>query len=89
VLGGYSSALLLAVVAAMMLFESLARLVSPRPIQFSQAIVVACVGLAMNLISAWLLNHGEHSHHHDGHDHDHDSHHEHHHDINLPPLTSM
>jgi cation diffusion facilitator family transporter len=81
VLGGYSSALLLAVVAALMMFESVARLVSPREIQFDQAILVASIGLTVNVVSAFLLRHGHHyDHDDDRHDHEHA---DHHHDINL------
>ena len=82
ILGGYSSALLLAVVATLMMFESVARLVSPREIRFNQAIAVACIGLAVNLLSAYLLHHGHHreSRDHDHHDHNHADHHQ---DINL------
>jgi cation diffusion facilitator family transporter len=87
VLGGYSSALLLAVVAALMLFQSAERLYSPSPIHYDEAIVIAMIGLAVNLLCAWLLKDGHHAH---GHDHAHvrddsgDHAHDHrHHDINL------
>jgi cation diffusion facilitator family transporter len=85
ILGGYTSAILLLCVAALMAFQSIERLISPLPIHYSQAIVLAVLGLAVNLICAWLLrghhNHGdEHgSGHHAGHDHGH----AHHHDLNL------
>lgn len=78
VLGGYTSAILLAVVAIFMAYESVWRIVRPQAIQFDQAILVASVGLVVNLVSAKML-HGDHDHHdHDHHDHDHD-----HHDMNL------
>ena len=73
VLGSYTSALLLCVVVAIMLFESVARLIRPQSIQYDQAIIVAIVGLAVNLLSVWLLS-GHHSH---------DHNHHHHQDINL------
>ncbi|HET6805063.1 MAG TPA: CDF family Co(II)/Ni(II) efflux transporter DmeF [Frateuria sp.] len=73
VLGGYSSALLLGVVAALMLFQSVERLFSPLAIHYGEAMVIAAVGLAVNLLCAWLLKDGHHEH---GHAH-------HHHDINL------
>jgi cation diffusion facilitator family transporter len=73
VLGGFSSALLLAIVAAIMLYESGLRLVNPQPIQFNEAIGVAVLGLAINLVSAWLLGDAHHDHDHD-HDHDHNLH---------------
>ena len=81
VLGGYTSAILLLGVAALMVYESIARMVHPVPIQFNQAIPIAAVGLVVNLISAWML---KDAHHHDDHDHSHDHHHHgHHHDLNL------
>ncbi len=85
ILGGFSSALLLLAVAALMLFQSVEHLLSPMPIHYDQAIVVALLGLLVNLVCAWLLNdshhHGaahHHGHHH--HDHGHHHHHGHHHD---------
>jgi cation diffusion facilitator family transporter len=81
VLGGYSSALLLAVVAALMLFQSVERLFNPGAIHYDEAIVIAIIGLAVNLVCAWLLKDGHHGHSHD-HDHGH-AHDRHHHDINL------
>jgi cation diffusion facilitator family transporter len=74
VLGGFTSAVALAVVAVMMLLESLERLVSPHQIQFNAAIAVAVLGLTVNLISAVLLK---------DHHHDEDNGHAHHHDHNL------
>ena len=76
VLGGYTSAVLLMAVAAYMGFESIVRLVNPTEIQFDQAILVAVIGLVVNVVSAWALSTGEdhghgHGHHH-GHDHGHD-----------------
>ena len=87
ILGGYSSALLLLAVAGLMLFQSVERLISPTPIHYSQAIAIALVGLAVNLVCAWLLM-GEHHHHHEhGHAHGHDDKsghaHGHHDDLNL------
>lgn len=79
VLGGFASAVALAVVALMMLAESLARIIQPHAIQFNDAILVASVGLFINLVSALLLK-DDHHHHDHGHDHDH---HHHHHDHNL------
>jgi cation diffusion facilitator family transporter len=88
-LGGYTSAVILAVIAFLVAAESLERLFHPVAINFNEAILVASLGLAVNLFSAWLLrddHHHDHDHHH-GHDHDdhHDDHHEHahHHDPNL------
>ena len=69
VLGGFASAVALAVVALLMLVESLHRLIEPQIIQFNAAIGVAVLGLLINVISALLLK-DEHTHEHDhGHDH--------------------
>lgn len=76
-LAGYSSALLLAAGALWMLFESLSRLIDPVEIRYEEAMIVATFGLAVNLLSAWLLGHSGHDHHHHGHDHSHEHHHEH------------
>jgi cation diffusion facilitator family transporter len=76
-LGGFASAIALAVVALVMLVESLQRIFEPHTIQFNEAIIVASIGLLVNIISAWLLRDDHsHSHHHanDDHDHDHDDH---------------
>ncbi len=79
-LAGYSSALLLAAGALWMLFESFTRLIDPVDIRYEEAMIVAVFGLAVNLLSAWLLGHSGHEHHHRGHAHHHDDHeHEHHH----------
>jgi cation diffusion facilitator family transporter len=87
ILGGYSSAMLLAVVAALMMIQSLERLFVPATIHYDEAIPIAVLGLGVNLLCAWLLK-GEHGHqhgHHHGHDHGHahDHAHGHHHDVNL------
>ncbi|MEQ9671499.1 CDF family Co(II)/Ni(II) efflux transporter DmeF [Coleofasciculus sp. G2-EDA-02] len=74
VLGGFASAVALAVIACVMAFESAARLFQPQAIQFNEAIGVAMLGLAVNLVSAWLFQ-DNHEHSHDHHDHGHDHHH--------------
>lgn len=71
-LAGYSSALLLGGVALWMAWESMQRLLQPMPIRYAEAMAVAALGLAVNLMSAWLLR--DEPHHHD-HEHDHDHHH--------------
>jgi cation diffusion facilitator family transporter len=77
ILGGYSSAIALAVIALFIGGESLVRLVAPQEIHFNEAIAVAVLGLVVNLFCAYLL-HGHHTHRHEeGH------HHSHHHDHNL------
>ncbi|WP_306579515.1 CDF family Co(II)/Ni(II) efflux transporter DmeF [Pseudomonas sp.] len=82
ILGGYSSALLLLGVAGLMVFQSVERLLAPGPIHYDEAIFIAVIGLAVNLICAWLLRDDHHHHDHHGHDHHHDHGH-HHHDLNL------
>jgi len=62
VLGGYTSAVMLMGVAGYMGFESIRRLVEPAPIRFDEAIPVAVLGLAVNVVSAWLLSTGEAGH---------------------------
>jgi cation diffusion facilitator family transporter len=91
VLGGYTSAIFLVLVAGLMLFQSVERLIAPTPIHYDQAIAIAIVGLLVNLACAWLLKgdqgHAHHGHHHDHHDHQdhrgHDHGHGHQHDLNL------
>lgn len=78
VLGGFASAIFLLVVAFLMAGESLHRFFSPLTIQFNQAILVAVIGLVVNLVCALLLK-DDHHHHHHGHDH---GDHNHHHDLN-------
>jgi cation diffusion facilitator family transporter len=55
-LAGFSSAVILALISLMIAYVSLGRLIHPEPISFDQAILVACVGLAVNLASAYLLH---------------------------------
>ncbi|HBP6759621.1 CDF family iron/cobalt efflux transporter AitP [Pseudomonas aeruginosa] len=84
VLGSYTSALLLLLVAGLMLYQSVERLLDPRPIHYQQAMLVAALGLLVNLACAWLLRdgHAHHGHGHSHHHHHHD-HHAHRHDLNL------
>jgi cation diffusion facilitator family transporter len=84
VLGGFASAIFLLCVAVMMLAGSMERLVSPQPIQYREAVVIAIFGLGVNLVCALILgkaHHHDHGHSH-AHEHDHD-HHGHAHDLNL------
>ncbi|MBT2321804.1 CDF family Co(II)/Ni(II) efflux transporter DmeF [Variovorax paradoxus] len=78
VLGGFASALFLLGVAALMVVGSLERLWAPTAIHYKEAIVVAVLGLLVNLLCARLLG-GAHQHHHDHAHHDH----AHGHDLNL------
>jgi cation diffusion facilitator family transporter len=67
-LAGFTSAIILAMIAILIGYESILRVLSPVPIHFAEAIPIACLGLAVNIASAWLLSGGEHSH---GHGHSH------------------
>lgn len=71
ILGAYTSALLLLLVAGLMLYQSIERLINPTAVHYDQAIAIAAIGLLVNLVCAYLLK-DDHSH---GHDH--------HHDLNL------
>jgi cation diffusion facilitator family transporter len=78
-LAGFTSAIILAMIALLIGYESVSRLFAPVPIHFAEAIPIACLGLAVNIASAWLLSgddHHGHSHeagHGAGHaEHDHD-----------------
>jgi cation diffusion facilitator family transporter len=75
-LGGFTSAVVLAMVALMMGVESIDRLIEPRTIHFNEAILVAVIGLVVNLLSAWLLESG-HAHHPHAENHAHHHHHDH------------
>lgn len=83
-LAGFASAIVLALIALLIAWESFVRLANPVAIDFDQAILVAVVGLAVNLLSAWLLREDHHhSHggghaHHGSHTHDGGHHHGHH-----------
>ena len=84
ILGAYTSAILLLVVAFFMAFHSIERFLNPIDISYKEAIFVAVLGLIINLVCAWLLK-DDHSHHHHGHDehHHHEHSHSHHDDMNL------
>ena len=70
VLGGFASAIALAIVALFMAFESVLRFFEPLEIQFNEAIIVAILGLIVNLLCAFLLNiHHDHEREHHHHDH--------------------
>jgi cation diffusion facilitator family transporter len=72
-LAGYTSAVVLGLVAALMMAESFRRLDHPLPIQFAEALPVAVLGLFVNLVSVKLLDADvEHHHDHHGGDHGHD-----------------
>jgi len=81
-LAAFTSAIILAMIALLIGYESVERLINPVPIAFNQAIPIAVVGLGVNLLSAYLLR-DDHDHYH-GHAHQHDHHDSHvHRDHNL------
>lgn len=67
-LAGFTSAIVLAMIALLIGYEAISRLFAPVPIHFAEAIPIACLGLAVNVASAWLLSGGDHHH---GHSHGH------------------
>lgn len=68
-LAGFTSAIVLAIIALLIGYEAILRFFTPVSIDFAQAIPIASVGLLVNIASAWLLSGGEHhSHSHGGHD---------------------
>jgi cation diffusion facilitator family transporter len=75
-LAGFTSAIILAMIALLIGYESVSRIFAPVTIHFREAIPIACLGLAVNIASAWLLSSGghhhghSHGHAHEGHDHD-------------------
>jgi cation diffusion facilitator family transporter len=86
VLGSYTSAIFLLGIAGLMAVQSVQRLLAPQAIHYDEAIIIAVVGLAVNLVCAWWLRGHHHGHDHDhGHEHgqDHHGHADHHHDLNV------
>jgi cation diffusion facilitator family transporter len=75
-LAGFSSAIVLAMIAALIGYEAVLRFISPIPIHFTEAIPIAVAGLMVNIVSAWLLSGGEHHGHSHGHGHNHVDHEE-------------
>lgn len=67
ILGGFASAIFLLGVAAMMVFGSVERLLSPQPIHYREAIIVAILGLLVNIVCAKILGHAHAEHHHTPH----------------------
>src|ERR1700677_730679 len=76
-LAGFTSAIVLAMIALLIAYEAIVRFAHPVAIHFGEAIRIAAVGRCVNLASAWLLSRGGHPHH--GHSHDHAHDHEPHH----------
>ena len=77
VLTAYTSGIALLAVAAWIVADAVQRFIAPQPIHYAAALVVAVIGLLVNLASAWLLMRGGQGHSHGERDHDH-RHHEHH-----------
>ena len=73
-LAGFTSAIILAMIALLIGYEAVSRLFAPVPIHFAEAIPIAALGLAVNVGSVWLLSAGSHHHHGHGHGHKHDEH---------------
>ena len=79
-LAGFTSAVVLVMIAMLIGYEAVMRLIAPIPVRFDEAIAIAVLGLGVNLASAFMLGGGAHDHGH-GHDHDdHDDHDHRHHD---------
>src|SRR5882672_5395722 len=72
-LAGFTSAVVLAMIAMLIAYEAIARFMAPVPIHFREAIPIAVVGLLVNIASAWLLSGDDHH----GHSHGHGEHAEH------------
>jgi len=82
-LAAFTSAIILAMIALLIAWESVVRLLHPVSISFDEAIPVAVLGLGVNLASAWLLR-DDHDHHGHGQGHQHADHaRDHHRDLNL------
>ena len=79
VLGAFTSAIVLSMIAVIIATDSIHRLLVPQAIHFREAIIIAVVGLFVNLLSAVMLKDDHHNHH----THDHGHSHDHHHDLNL------
>jgi cation diffusion facilitator family transporter len=75
-LAGFSSAIVLAMIALLIGYEAVSRFLSPVPIHFREAIPIAVVGLFVNIVSAWLLSGGDHHGHGHGHSHAHSNGHD-------------
>jgi len=79
-LAGFTSAIVLAMIALLIGYEAVLRFIWPVPISFDEAIPIACLGLAVNVASVLLLGGGGHQHAHDHHAHAHGGEHEHAHE---------
>lgn len=84
ILGAYTSAIVLGLVGLIMIYSSIERIIHPLNIYYNQALLVAFIGLSVNIVCAIILNNGGQAHEH-GHHHEEDEHHahSHHEDLNL------
>jgi cation diffusion facilitator family transporter len=81
-LAGFTSAIVLAMIALLIGYEALTRFIWPVPISFNEAIPIAALGLIVNVVSALLLSGGEYRHGDEhGNEHDDDHEHDHHHHV--------
>jgi cation diffusion facilitator family transporter len=72
-LAGFTSAVVLAMIALLIGYEAVTRLIEPVAVHFNEAIAIAAIGLVVNVASVFMLGGPEHDHHHGhGHAHDHD-----------------
>jgi cation diffusion facilitator family transporter len=92
-LAGYTSAIVLAMIALLIGYEAMTRFIWPVPIDFNQAIPIAALGLVVNIASVFLLS-GDHNHNHGhahagqaGHEHDHEHDEAHHLQTRAGPVT--
>lgn len=83
-LAGYTSGILLALVALFMAYEGAEQLINHHPVDYGDALPVAVVGFVVNIISVMLLGHKHHYGHDHDHDHDHGHGHDHDHDAHEP-----
>ena len=81
ILGAYTSAIVLGLVGLIMIYSSINRILHPLNIYYNQALLVAVIGLTVNVVCAIILNSGGHAHHHE--EHDHHTHKHDHEDLNL------
>jgi cation diffusion facilitator family transporter len=84
-LAAFSSAIILGITALVVAVESIERLINPALVQYGDALLIACIGLCVNLVSAFILKDDDHSHGHShgkaqAHSHDHEHEHTHEHD---------
>ena len=70
-LAGFTSAIILAMIALLIGYEAVSRIFDPVAIHFREAILIACLGLAVNIASAWILSRGEYHGYSHGHSHNH------------------